>query len=88
MVALYHGEPAALEQQEWLFHMSQPLADGIDIDFGMGQFRALNLGLGGQPQALPHLLHQDKLSSTAVTRLINANQWHYRQKAGTALWLS
>ena len=45
IVALIHGEPAALNQQNRSFHMSQPFAD--DIDVGVGQFRALDLGLGG-----------------------------------------
>ena len=44
VVALCYGDPAALEQQDWPFPTSHPLAN--DIDLGMGQFRALDLGLG------------------------------------------
>lgn len=45
LVAQCHGDPAALNRQDWLFHASQPFAD--DKDFGVGQFRALDLDLGG-----------------------------------------
>jgi hypothetical protein len=45
VVALCHGDPEALEQQNQPFHESQPFED--DADFGMGQLRALNLSLGG-----------------------------------------
>ena len=44
------------DQQDWPFHLSQPFAD--DIDFGVCQFRALDLGLGRNsgesPIALPY----------------------------------
>ena len=45
VVALCHGDPAALEQQDWTFHVSQPFFS--DIDFGVGHLRAVNLDLGG-----------------------------------------
>ena len=44
-VAQCHGDPAVLHRQDWLFHASQPFAD--DIDLGVGQFGAGDLGLGG-----------------------------------------
>ena len=44
-VALCHPDPAALDQQDWPFHTSQPFA--YDTDLGVGQLRALDLGLGG-----------------------------------------
>ena len=45
VVVLCHGDLAALEQQDWRFHTSQSFGD--DIGFGVGQFRTLDLGLGG-----------------------------------------
>jgi hypothetical protein len=47
------------------FTRSQPFAD--DIDFGLGQFRALDLGLGGT--CWLSLIHRGKLCSTALARL-------------------
>ena len=41
VVALCHGDPSTLEQQDWLFHVSQPFTD--DIDFGAGHLRAYTL---------------------------------------------
>lgn len=38
------GDLAALRQQDWPFHTSQLFED--DIDFGVGQLKTLNLGLG------------------------------------------
>jgi hypothetical protein len=59
LVALCHGDPAALEQQAWPFHMPQTFAD--DIDFGVGKFRALDLCLSGswasQPASSPYPNH-------------------------------
>jgi hypothetical protein len=31
VVALFHGDPTALEQQDWPFHTSQPFKDDIDL---------------------------------------------------------
>ena len=45
VVALCHGDPAALDQQDWPFHMSQQFTN--EIDFRAGQLRALDLDLGG-----------------------------------------
>ena len=45
VVALCHGDPAVLDQPNWPFHEAQPLAD--DKDFGVAQFRTLDLDLGG-----------------------------------------
>ena len=45
VVALCHGDPAALDQQDWPFHVPQPVMD--DVDFGVGQLKALDLRLGG-----------------------------------------
>ena len=42
---LCHGDPATLELQNRPFHVSQLFADNIDL--GVGQFTALDLGLGG-----------------------------------------
>jgi len=38
-------DPAAVDQQSWPFHASPPLEEYTD--FGVGQFRALDLSLGG-----------------------------------------
>ena len=43
VVALCHGDPAALDLQDWLFHGTQPFTD--DIDLGIGQHRTLDLSL-------------------------------------------
>jgi hypothetical protein len=43
-VVLSHGDPAALDLQDWLFHVLQQITDGVD--FGVGQLKALDLGLG------------------------------------------
>ena len=40
-----HGDAAALDQQDWRFHTSQPFED--DTAFWVGQFRVLDLGLDG-----------------------------------------
>jgi hypothetical protein len=56
-VALCHGNPVFLGQP----HTPQPLADNMDL--GVGQLKALDLGLGNS-----QLHHQGKLSSTAVAR--------------------
>lgn len=52
------------------FHMSQQFVD--DVDFGVGQFKAVHLclGVGGTPFVLPHPCphHQGELSSTALAR--------------------
>jgi hypothetical protein len=39
------GDPAALLQQDWHFHMLQQFTD--DVNFGMGELKALDLGLDG-----------------------------------------
>ena len=51
VVILCRGDPAALGQQDWPFHASQPFAD--DVDFGVGHLRALDLGLGGSRSGQP-----------------------------------
>ena len=43
--ALCHGDPAALDEQVWPFHMLQQFID--DVDFGVGQLKALDLSLPG-----------------------------------------
>lgn len=42
VVVLCRGDLGALEQPHWPFHVSLPFTD--DIEFGVGQFRALGLG--------------------------------------------
>jgi hypothetical protein len=65
VVALCHGDPAALEQQDWLFQESQTFTDGID--FGVGRLRALDLSLGGSRTGhLSYLHHQNGLSSPVL----------------------
>jgi len=44
-VALCHGDPAALDLQDWPLHMLQHLTDGVD--FGVSQLKAPGLDLGG-----------------------------------------
>lgn len=38
-----YGDSGAVAQQDWPLHISQPFAD--DKDFGVGQSRALDLGV-------------------------------------------
>ena len=45
VVALCHGDPVALELQDWSLHVLQQIIDGVDV--GAGQLRDLDLGLGG-----------------------------------------
>lgn len=40
-----HGDPAALHLQAWSLHALQQFIDGVDV--GVGQPKALDLGLGG-----------------------------------------
>lgn len=42
VVALCHEVPAALDQQDQLFHMTQLFT--VDVDFGADQLKALALG--------------------------------------------
>ena len=70
VVALCHGDPAALEQQDWPLLDSQPFTN--DIDVGVGQLRALDLGwvvavLVIVP-SLPYLHHQGKFPSIALAK--------------------
>ena len=65
VVALCHGDPASLDQQDWPFHMLQQIIDGVD--FGVGQLRAL-----ASLPALLHPHHQAKLSCIALDSLPNA----------------
>ena len=44
-VALCHEDPAALDLQDWSLHTLQQFIDRVDV--GVGQLKALNLGLGG-----------------------------------------
>ena len=43
VVALCHGDPAALEEQHWSIHLLQQFIAGVDD--GVGQVKALYLGL-------------------------------------------
>ena len=45
VIALCHEDPAALELQDWTLHTLQQFIDGVDV--GVGQLKALDLGLGG-----------------------------------------
>lgn len=45
IIALCNGDPLALDLQEWLLHKLQQFTDGVDA--GVGQLKALILGLGG-----------------------------------------
>lgn len=60
-----------------------------DIDLGVSQLRALDLGQGGsraaQGNSSPYLYHQGKLSNTSLPRSPNVTTG---QKAGSALLLS
>jgi hypothetical protein len=44
-VALCHGDPETLDQQDWPFCMLQQFTD--NVVFGVGQLRALDPGLAG-----------------------------------------
>ena len=47
-IALCHGDPVLLDLEEWPLHVLQHFLDGVDV--GMGQLKALDLGLiAGQP---------------------------------------
>lgn len=67
VVALCHGGPAALDEQGQPFHRHQQQFRD-DVDFGVGQPRALDLVLGGSPPAFLYWHHQDDLSDTALAR--------------------
>ena len=45
VVVLCYGDPAALEQQDWPFHVPQQFT--IYVHLGVGQLKALDLGLDG-----------------------------------------
>lgn len=45
-VILCHGDPAAMDQQEWPFHVPQQFTEGIN--FGVGPLKAPNLSLAGK----------------------------------------
>lgn len=45
LVALCHGDPAVLDQQDHPFYMLQWFID--ETDFGVGHLKALDVGLGG-----------------------------------------
>ena len=63
-----------MDQQDWLFRVSQALADVID--FGVSQLRAPNMDMGGSlagpPQGFPYPHHQGELSRTALARPLSA----------------
>ena len=69
-----HGDPAALDPQNRPFQAFQPLTD--DMDFEVGQLRALEPSLGGgwagQLTGSPVSAPPGKLSSTALARPPNA----------------
>ena len=44
-VSLCHGDPTTLDLQDQPFHILWQFIDGVDV--GMGQLKALDLGLGG-----------------------------------------
>ena len=44
VVALCHRDPAALVLHNWPFQMLQPITE---VDVGVGQLKALDLGLKG-----------------------------------------
>ena len=71
---LCHRNPAPLDQQNWPFHVPQQFTD--DVDFRVGQPKAMDLGMGDTEHVsllvLPYLYHQGKLSSTALTGPRNA----------------
>jgi hypothetical protein len=46
VVALCHGDPAALDLQSWLLNMLQQFIDGVDVS--VRQLKASDLGLGGR----------------------------------------
>lgn len=54
--------------KDWPFHMLQQFKD--EVNFGIGQLKALDLGLGGswvdQPTSSPAPHHQGQLPSTAL----------------------
>ena len=68
VAALCHGDPTALDQQEWPFHMPQQFAEGINI--GVGPLKDSNLSLGGkwagQPTGSPYSTLPGWASSPAL----------------------
>ena len=67
VVTLCHQVPAALDQQDRLFYVLQRFTD--DVDVGVRQLKALDLGLGGscagQPAGSPASASPGMFSSTA-----------------------
>ena len=45
VAVLCRGDPAALNLQDWPYHTLQQFIDGVDV--GVGQLKALDLGLDG-----------------------------------------
>lgn len=76
VIALCHGDPAALDQQDQPFHVLRQLTD--DKDFGVGQLKALDLDRMVakllSPLAIPYP-NQGELSSTVPARRLNDCHW-------------
>lgn len=52
-VALCHGDTVPLVLQDWVFHIPHQFLDWVNV--GMGQLKALDLGLGGRSVGQPEL---------------------------------
>jgi hypothetical protein len=65
VVTLCYGYSTALDLQNWCLHVFQQLIDGVDV--GVGQFRALDLGLSRSAHQLSYI-HTTGASSPALTR--------------------
>jgi hypothetical protein len=87
VVALCHGDPAALEQQDWPFHVLQRSTDDVGSEVGL--LKALDLDLGcswpGEPAGSLNQYHQGKLSNIAQASPSNVDS---SRRQGQPLLLS
>jgi hypothetical protein len=75
VVVSCHGNPEALDLQDWPFHTLQEIIqDGVDLGWAYSKSRigALVVARLLKPPALPHPHHQGGIFSTALAHLSNA----------------
>ena len=69
VVALCHGDPAALDLQDWPLHMLQQFIDEVDVE--VGQFKALDWVVT-ELTSLPAFLHPDHQGELCGTALASS----------------
>ena len=71
LLPLYHGDPEALDLQDWPFYPLQQFT--YEVDIRVGQLKAWVAAELVSLPARPHPHHQGELSSTAPASLPNAS---------------